>query len=232
VHALAAALGLSAFEASRRAERGGYHLHRIAAPAAAEEEARRLAAAGLRTWLVPEAEARDAARPRPVRGGGWEGATLALEVDADTLRIAGPELLLIVRAPIVREYQSVPKRQRVRAATLEGGHRVHLHLVEAGPPLELDPGDFAFTSVAGAFAPSLLAISGWVESLRAHAPLDDDFRRLPPALAPEAWSKGALGVVEVLRPLRGKGAALVLDNLTQFRFYSAWRAIVERRQRG
>jgi hypothetical protein len=153
-------------------------------------------------------------------------------MEADTLRVAGPELLLIVWGPIVREYQSVPKRQRVRAATLESGHRVHLHLVEGGPPLELDPGDFAFAGGAGSFAPSLLAVSGWVASLRAHAPLDDDFRRLPPALAPEAWSKGALGVVEVLRPSPREGAALVLDNLAQFRFYSAWRAIVERRQRG
>lgn len=230
--ALAAALGLSRFEAARRAERDGYHLHRIAAPGAAEEEARRLEAAGLGAWLVPEAEARDAARPRPVRGGGWEEGTLTLEVDPNTLRIAGPELLLIVRGPIVREYQSVPKRQRVRAATLEGGHRVHLHLVEGGPPLEVDPGDFAFRGGAGSFGPSLIAVFGWVESLRAHAPLDDGFRRLLPALAPEASSKGALGVVEALRPSRRKGAALVLDNLAQFRFYSAWRAIVERRRRG
>jgi len=230
--ALAAALGLSRFEAARRAERGGYHLHRIAAAGAAEEEARRLAAAGLGAWLVPEAEARDAARPRPVRGGSWEAGILTLDVDADTLRISGPELLLLVRGPIVREYQSVPKRQRVRAATLEGGHRVHLHLVAEGPPLELDPGDFAFTGGAGQFGPSLLTVLGWVESLRAHAPLDDDFRRLPPALAPEVWSKGALGVVEALRPSRRDGAPLVLNNLAQFRFYSAWRAIVERRRRG
>jgi hypothetical protein len=80
-------------------------------------------------------------------------------------------------------------------------------------------------------APSLVVLSEWLKALAAHVPVDDDFRRLPPALGPEEVAPGALGMVEALRPPRADGAPLVLDNLAQFRFYSAWRAIVERRKR-
>jgi hypothetical protein len=61
--------------------------------------------------------------------------------------------------------------------------------------------------------------------------VDDEFRRLPPALAPAAPSGGALGMVETLRAPRASDAPLVLDNLAQFRFYSAWRGLVERQRR-
>jgi hypothetical protein len=229
--ALADALGLSPYEAARRAERGGFHLHRIAAPAEAEAAAERLTRAGVRPWLVPEAAVRAAARPRPVRGGRPDGRALLLQVGDETLRVSAAELLLVVRGPVVREYQSVAKRQRVRAASLEGGHRVHLHGRADGPPLELDPGDFEFADRAGVIAPTLLVLSGWLEALGPDVPVDDDFRRLPPALGPEETSRGALGLAEALRPPRRSDAPLLLDNLAQFRFYSAWRAIVERRRR-
>src|SRR5262245_14455482 len=55
--ALLAALSLSPFEADQRRRRGGYQLHRIAAPEAAREEAERLHAAGLRVHVVPEDDA-------------------------------------------------------------------------------------------------------------------------------------------------------------------------------
>jgi hypothetical protein len=226
--ALAEAAGLSLFEAARRAERGGFHLHRIATPEAAQDEHARLGGLGLRAWLLPEAEVRAAATPRLVRGGDGADGRLALHVEDGTLRLAGTDLLLVVQAAIVREYQSVPRRRKVRAATLEGGHRVHLHPRAPGPPLEIDPGNFEFAAELDGAGPSLLLVAGWVESLRAHVPVDDDFRRLPPALAPEAPAAGALAAVQALRPARGADAPLVLDNLAQFRFYSAWRGLVER----
>jgi hypothetical protein len=66
-------------------------------------------------------------------------------------------------------------------------------------------------------------------------PTDDHFRRLPPALgaaSPEAG--GALGAAAGLSGARGrhKDAPQILDNLAQFRRYSAWRGAVERRRRG
>jgi hypothetical protein len=231
--ALAAALGLSPLEAVRRAEHGGFHLHRIAAPRDAETEARRLAATGLVAWLIPEAEMLETGRPRLVRGGGWEAGALVLEVDGETLHIGAPDVLLVVRGPIVRQYQPGPGLKRLRTATLEDGYRFHVHLIAEGPPLELDPGDFAFAPRAAAYGSSRLVISGWLDELRALAPLDDDFRRQPPALGPESISRGALGMVEALRPspVRGASERLALDNVAQFRAHSALRALVERRRR-
>jgi len=229
--ALAEAAGLSLFEAARRAERGGFHLLRIATPEAAEDESARLGGLGLRAWLVPEAEVRAAARPRLVRGGDGADGRLVLHVEEGTVRLAGSDLLLVVQGAIVREYQSVPRRRKVRAATLDGGHRVHLHPKPPGPPLEIDPGNFEFAAGVDGAGPSLLLVAGWMEALRAHVPMDDDFRRLPPALAPETPAGGTLAAVQALRPARGSDAPLILDNLAQFRFYSAWRGLVERRQR-
>jgi hypothetical protein len=229
--ALAQTLGLSPFEATRRAERGGFHLHRICSPEAAEQERARLAGMGLRAWLLPEAGVRSAASPRLVRGGGEEDGGLVLHLDHETVRVAGGELLLLVQGAIVREYQSVARRRRVRAATVESGHRVHLHPRAPGPPLEIDPGNFEFALGPAVPGPTLLVVAGWVEALRPHVPVDDDFRRLPPALAPEAPAGGALAMVQALRPARESDAPLVLDNLAQFRFYSAWRGEVERLRR-
>jgi hypothetical protein len=229
--ALAAALGLTPLEAVRRAERGTLHLLRVASPAAARDDAARLGASGIRTWLVDEDEARAAARPRLARGGRLVDGVLSLQVDGATVEVGAGDVLLVVRGPIQREYQSTPARRRVRAATLEGGYRVHLHRRPGGAPLELDPGDFEFTEPDDAHAPSLLVVSRWADTLAAHAPVDDEFRRLPPALAPAAPSAGALGMVETLRPTRASDAPLVLDNLAQFRFYSAWRGVVERQRR-
>jgi len=231
--ALAAALGLSPLESTRRAEHGGFHLHRVASPEDADTEARRLATMGLVAWLIPEAEMLTTARPRLVRGGGFAAGALVLEVGGETLRVGSPDLLLVVRGPIVRQYQPGLDLKRLRTATLEDGYRFHLHLTAEGPPLELDPGDFEFAPRVAAYGSSRLVIAGWLDELRARVPLDDDFRRQPPALAPESVSRGALGMVEALRPSPARGASerLVLDNVAQFRAHSALRALVERRRR-
>jgi hypothetical protein len=225
--ALAAALRLPPVEAARRAERGGFHLHCVAPPETAAQETDRLARMGLRVWPVAEAQVREA-RPRLVRGGRRDADGLLLRVGDEARRVRAADLLLIVRGPIVREYQSVAQRRRVQAATLEGGHRIHLHGRADRRPLELDPGDFEFTDRAGMISPTLLMLSEWVTDLGAHVPVDDDFRRLAPALGPEEASRGALGLAEALRSARRSDAPLLLDNLAQFRFYSAWRAMVER----
>ena len=82
-----------------------------------------------------------------------------------------------------------------------------------------------------------LEIDAWVEEVAGGAPCDDGFRRLPPALGPaEPEPKGALAAVSSLGlAARGQGSGrdegpVVLDNVAQFRFYSGWRAAVERRR--
>jgi hypothetical protein len=66
---------------------------------------------------------------------------------------------------------------------------------------------------------------------------DDGFRRLPPAYGvAEPEPRGRLAAASALgRRSRGdhpESETVVLDNARQFRFYSAWRAALERRRAG
>jgi hypothetical protein len=222
--ALARALGLTLFDASQRTARGGFELLRTAPRAEAWEVAFALEAAGFLVFLVPESEARRP--PTPVRGGGFEDGRLRLTTADGETSVVSDDLLLVVRGPIAREYQTAQDRIRFRSATLPAGYLVHLHLRRDVPPLELDPGnfEFAFTSRQG----SLLELGLWLESLG--APTDDGFRKLAPALAPTApEGTGVAATARALVHSEGEGA-LVLDNVGQFRLYSGWRGAVERRR--
>jgi hypothetical protein len=231
VEVLAAALALSSFEAGQRVRRGGYQLHRIAAPEAAATEAARLRAAGLAVEVVPEAEARAAERPWMVMGGAWAGEVAALRgEDGGTREVSPAALLLVVRGPIARATEGVPQIKRVRLAFPQEGQRVHLHLRGEAQPLEVDPEAFEMGGGAGA---ATARMSGWLRSLAGQVPVDDGFARLAPALSPAAAVTG--GAAAAARALsegqaRARPAALQLDNVAQFRFYSGWRAAVERRR--
>jgi hypothetical protein len=222
--ALARALDLSLFDAAQRAARGGFELLRTATPAEAEETAASLRAAGFVVFLVAEAEARRP--PTQVRGGGFEDGRLRLHSAAGEASIGRDDLLLVVRGPIAREYQTPPDRTRFRTATLPAGYLVHLHLRREAPPLELDPGnfEFAFSSRQG----SLLELGLWLGSLG--APTDDGFRKLAPALAPTAAEP--TGVAATARALvhSAGGGPVPLDNVAQFRLFSGWRGAVERQR--
>ena len=228
---LARALSLAPAEAAHRARRGGWHLHRIADGAAGEGEAARLAAAGLRAVLVPEAEARLATTPLVALGGGSAGTALDLRTTEGDVRVDPAELLLVVQGPIAREYQTSQEVRRTRTATLEAGYRFHLHRRVAPRPIELDPGAFDF-GLHAAGASSLLQLSSWVRGLAAGVDVDEGFRRLPPEMGvAEAAAGGPLAAADALaaRPGGRGDSPMVLDNLRQFRFYSGWRAAVERR---
>jgi len=231
------ALALPAYEAALLVRRGGFHLHRVLDVAAAEEEASRLVACGARVVLIPEAEA----RVRPLRAlGGERGEgvlTLRTEEGAVALRRGG--LLLVVQGPITREYQPQPsaRRRRVDTARLDEGYRVHLHPREpAGPPrpVEIDAATFEFgPALKGS---GRIELDLWVEEILGGAPCDGGFRRLPPALGPaEPEPKGAvaaagtLGLSSRREGTAREAAPLVLDNVAQFRFYSGWRAAIQRR---
>jgi hypothetical protein len=231
---LARALGLAPADAVHRVRRGGWQLLRIAAPAVAEPEAARLAGEGLAAVLVPEAEVRVAARPRLAVGGEWTGRSLALRTSEGALSVERPDLLLVVQGPIAREYQTSPQVKRTRTATLEGGYRFHLHRHAEPRPVELDPWSFGF-GPAGAGSSSLLQLAGWVQELAAGLVVDDGFRRLPAELGvAEAGAGGPVAAADALAVGSGgrERGSLLLDNLRQFRFYSAWRGAVERRGAG
>ena len=226
---LASALGVSAFEAGQRARRGGWQLQRIALADEAARDSERLGGAGLRVLVLPEAEVRAAARPVLVSGGFWDSHGLTLRTGDGAIRAGAEPVLLVVRGPITREYAPSANVRRVRTATLDPGYRFHLHRPADPRPLELDPGAFDF-GVTSLTESSLLLLSAWVDKLRGDAPVDDRFRREPPAMAPSAAEPGIAATLGRTGQRR-EDEAQVLDNLEQFRFYSAWRAAVLRRSR-
>ncbi|HET9316458.1 MAG TPA: hypothetical protein VFQ51_12765 [Vicinamibacteria bacterium] len=232
VPAVSEVLGLSTYEARQRVSGGGWQLHRVLPHARAEEEAGRLSAAGLAVLTVPAAEAAARARPLQVRGGdGAHG--LRLRTDEGSLLVQPDALFLIVRGPITREYQTATDLKRVRSATLEGGHRIHLHRHDDPRPLELDSLAFDFGDAALPSLSSLLTLMTWLEEEAPRTPVDEGFRRFTPALAPaRADAVGRLQAADALRaPRRGshQDGPLVLDNVEQFRAYSGWRAAIELR---
>jgi hypothetical protein len=231
--ALAGALDLPPYEAGLVARRGGLHLYRVLPHDSAEAEAARLRARGLATFVVPEAEA----RVRPVRAVGGERGegTLTVRTEEEGLAIRRGEVMLVVRGPITRVYQTSTRRRRVDTARLDEGYRVHLHRRGEARPVEIDAAAFEFGfAVSGS---ARLEIDAWAAEVAGGAPCDDGFRRLPPALGPtEPEPRGPLAAASSLGlASRGRESGpderpVVLDNVAQFRFYSGWRAAVERRR--
>jgi hypothetical protein len=231
--ALARALGLSAYEAALLARRGGFHLHAILDEPAADAERLRLRGEGLRIDALPETEA----RVRPLRAGGGEreGERLRLRTEEGEVALAREDLLLVVSGPIARQYQAVYRPRRQVTATLEEGYRVHLHRRAEPRPLEIDGASFEFGfAVTGS---ARLELEAWVGALAEGVPRDDGFRRLAPAFgvaepAPEGALAAAGRLAGTVRGGDDAGAAerLLLDNTEQFRFYSGWRAALERRR--
>jgi hypothetical protein len=230
---LARALELPSYEAGLLARRGGLHLHRVLESVAARAEAGRLGTAGLAVLLVPEAEAR--VRPLRAVGGERGEGVLALRTEEGRVTVRRGDVRLVVQGAITREYQPSTGRRRVDTARLEGGYRVHLHRRQDPRALELDAGAFEFGFADSGSA--RLELDAWVEAIAPDAAFDDGFRRLPPALGPAgAEPRGALAAAGSLG-LTGRGRRgglderpVVFDNVEQFRFYSGWRAAVERRR--
>jgi hypothetical protein len=223
---LAAGLSLSPYEAAQWARRGGFHLHRAAPPAEADAERARLAGHGIPAFTIDERAVRAAAEPEPALGGGLEGQVLRVRTPAGATEVAAADLLLVVKGAIVREHAPSERLRFARTSSLEPGFRFHLHRHGQARPLEIDPAAFDF-GAHRARESSLLEIAGWVAILASAAPVDDGFRRSTPALAPAA---AAGGPVDALRSSGGRPPE-ILDNLAQFRFYSAWRGAVERQAR-
>ena len=225
------ALGLPPFEAEMRLRLGGLQLLRRGAMGELRDEAKRLDGAGLSVFLVAESEARH--RAIPVLGGRQERDALRLRGEEGTLEIAAKDLLLIVHGPIRREYQVREiERKKPLPANLEDGYRFHLHRRVDPRPLELDPASFAFGAQAPLTGSSFLEMRAWLEAMGDAVTMDGRFKRLSPALGAAAEEGGSLNA---LRGGRSSGRAerrnalLVLDNVAQFRFYSGWRAAIERR---
>ena len=205
------ALGLVPYESAQRRRRGGYALEGILDPAAAEEEAARLRAAGLVVFLVPES----VARKEPVgRGGGEPRARTGCASGAPpgTRLVSGarpaPRGARAHRPPV----SGVAARPKIRTARLEDGYRFHLHL-----------GGVCRRSSSSTPATSTSARKGRSRGLRSlemcdvarvggrgETTVDDDFRHATPALGPTpAVAGGPLAAAAALSRSvasgRGKG---------------------------
>jgi hypothetical protein len=226
---LTAALGVPDFEAGQRVRRGGYQLHRIADPASARQEAARLAAAGLPVRVVPEDEARAAALPLLALGGRLDEQTLELRTADGPRRVANGDVLLVVRGPISRTLEPPEKFRRVRLAGPDEGQRIHLHLHAEPRPLEIDPEDFEVGTAPLPLSSSMTLLD-WLREVAGTAPVDEGFRFLAPALGPAVPPPAgtATGAAQALSSSRSAPRPALFDNLAQFRFYSGWRAAVER----
>jgi len=227
---VADALGLTEWTADQIVRRGEEHflgLHTVDESAALDE---RLGARGFRVFRVPEAEARRP--PTCAVAGGWSGGVLVLRTECRAVReVRFEDLLLVVQGAIARSFQADGVRRVIQSLRLDEGYRFHLHSREAAtPPVELDPDNFEF-SPAGLSSSSLLEMRQWFEALPAGVLRDDAFRHRTPALAPAmATRSAAVGAMLGVRTGSPHDAAVVLDNLLQFREYSGWRAGVERRR--
>jgi hypothetical protein len=229
VSRLPAAFGISRYEAGQWARRGGYHLHRAAPAAEAVAERERLAGQGIEAFTVDEAAVRAATEPERTLGGSFDSQALRLRTPAGPVEIEGADLLLVVKGAIIREHPPTERLRFARTSSLEPGYRFHLHRREQPRPVEIDPAAFDF-GAHRARESSLLEIAGWIAALAAAAPVDDGFRRITPALAPAAPATGPARLEDALRTSATPPPA-TLDNVAQFRFYSAWRGAVEREAR-
>ena len=80
---------------------------------------------------------------------------------------------------------------------------------------------------------ALLQLAAWIDEVALGVPVDDGFRRLPPAFGParpQASVAAVLGGRTPGGPTRPTDR-VVLDNLGQFHLYSGWRGAVERLRR-
>ena len=137
------------------------------------------------------------------------------------------EITLIVSAPIRRQRVKDQVSARARAETRqEDAWLVHLHLRGEARPLEIDPLRTAWEGPGAASA--YMRTLEFARRLAASVPHDEAFRNIVPALSPGVdplRDLDALGSVPKRNDKEGK--VVVLDNVAQFREYSAWRGALE-----
>ena len=231
---LARALAVPLYEARQHGRAGNWKLLRLGPPDAVSGEAERLRGEGLATLVVPEADILAGRDVLAATGGAPDGPRLQLVTAEGELCVQAADLLLVLSGPITRVFQNTGGPLKYAPlAVPEDGHRIHLHRRDDPRPVELDPWNFDFGAASPARSSSLLTLTSWVGTLARNVPHDDAFRHAAPALAPEV--PPAAGVHALPESLRAAREAhrdgerrQVLDNLGQFRFYSAWRGAVAR----
>jgi hypothetical protein len=239
-HALADALGRSDRELEALRRRRRYLLHRILPEAEAAADVARLRALGVDTIALSESVVRAAAQPLRAIGGNPEAGVFTLDGEKETRQVAADDVLLVVWGPIRREPLSETARtmrdlRRIPAKRAVESDLYHVHTRSSLRPLELDPDAFTFTETRGSGASTLLRVRAAIAGLAAAAEVDRGFAQEAPALGVSSGPPRT-SFAEAFGARRSAGGqrkpAMFLDNVAQFRLYSAWRGIVARRLAG
>ncbi len=139
------------------------------------------------------------------------------------------DVALIISGAIKREKVREPSPKKARAdGRMEEILLVHVHLRSEGRPWEIAPRRTAFEGpgLASAHMRTLTLLRRFAETGR-H---DEGFRNLVPALSVGTPDGGPLGLASSSKRGGKEPKVVILDNLAQFREYSAWRGAVERRR--
>jgi hypothetical protein len=237
--AIEKALDVSAWEARQWRAAAPFRLLKITAEPPDEERAARLASLGVRVHRLPESLVNRARQPLSAEVVDTVALpiwmTLREDAESAALRreLDEQRILILVSGVIRRQLlkQDAGRSKLPSGSQLEDGWLVHVHLIGEARPWEIDPRRASFEG--DGFMSAHMRTLELVRSLSGRVPLDDSFRNIVPALAPGAGPADDLrGLKKAAKPREKDAKKVILDNVTQFREYSAWRAAVEREVRG
>ncbi|MEO8500104.1 MAG: hypothetical protein ABI565_04260 [Vicinamibacteria bacterium] len=237
VERLAEACSVSAWEARQWQAASRYRLLKISTEPANGEFESGLRERGLVPLVVPDDTIARSRNPVLIESMDPNVSPLQCSLREDPeaapsrRELREQDVMLILSASIKRERVKDQAPSRARADTrLEDAWLIHLHVVGEPRPWEIDP---LRTSYEGpGLASAFMRTLELVRRLSTLAPHDESFRNIVPALSPGA---DPLRELQALAPAAKKKAkepkVVVLDNVAQFREYSAWRGAVEAMQR-
>jgi hypothetical protein len=238
--AVATALGRRSEEMEARGRRRRYLLYRILPVAEARAEAARLAALRVSAIALSESAVRAASEPLIAIGGDPANGMFSLDSRSEPLRVVADDVLLVIwgpirREPLSEETRSMRELRRAPAPRVAESDLCHVHTKLSSRPIEVDADAFAFSQAHGAIESTLLRLRRAIASLAASVEIDDGFRWEAPALGvSSSIERSSLADALSTRASRAgeRKPATFLDNVAQFRFYSAWRGTLARQRTG
>ncbi|MEO6401891.1 MAG: hypothetical protein ABIP62_07740 [Vicinamibacteria bacterium] len=156
--------------------------------------------------------------------------TFRTEADGPSMTrdIRNDDIAILLSAPIRREkVKEATSRHAQPDIRLEDAWLMHLHLKNEPRPFELDPRRVAFEG--GGLTSAHMRSLELLRRLAVDVPHDEAFKNTVPALSPGTDPLIDLARLKTPPKSGAKDAKLVvLDNVAQFREYSAWRGAVEK----
>ncbi len=233
VETLAAGCSVSVWEARQWRTASRYRLLRISAEPTDGAFESDLRSRGIHPLSVAEDQVARARNPVTVEAMDLSGNQVQCTVREDTeshaLRreLLESELTLIVSGPIKQE-RVKDQAPRLRSdRRMEEAWLVHLHFKNEIRPWEIDPRRTAYQGPG--LASAHMRTLELARRLSSEIPWDENFKNLVPALAPALTPPDDLrALAKENRKRDHEAKTVLLDNVAQFREYSAWRAAVER----